>query len=71
MESLGLAGEAKLNCTMIYEVDMGKWTYLQVCKQGCKTVEGIYTTKKSVDWPGLSIRLSRNTNVNYLRAHSH
>jgi hypothetical protein len=27
-------------------------------RQGYNTVKQIYTTKKSLDWPGLSIRLS-------------
>ena len=40
--SLGLArGETKLNCNSQYG-----WS-----GHGCKTVKGIYTTKKSVDWP--------------------
>ena len=61
MESLGLAGEAKLNCNTL----RGKWTGLQVCKHGCKTVKGICTTKKSVDWHGLRIRLGgHNGNAN-------
>ena len=44
-ESLGLAGEARLNCNLLW----WKRICLQVCKQGCKTVEGIYTT--TIDWP--------------------
>ena len=40
VESLGLArGGTKLNCNTLWV----KWT-------GCKTVKGIYTTKKSAKW---------------------
>ena len=60
MESLGWAGEAKL--TAVHYGRGGK-----VCKHGCKKVEGIYITKTSVDWPGLSIRHSSgNANGNFL-----
>ena len=55
----------KLNCNTL----CGKWICLQVCRQGCNTVKGIYTTKKSVNWPGLRIRLhgySGTANANYL-----
>ena len=56
-----MVGETKIICNTLW----GKWT----CLQGCKTVEGMNTTKKSVDWHGLSIRLrgySGNTNANYV-----
>ena len=62
VESLGLAGEAKLTAT-----HYGRSGH--VCKHGCKKVKGIDTTKKSVDRPGLSIRnsgFSGNANVNFL-----
>ena len=65
VESL-LAGKAQINFNKIL---WGKWTRLQVCKQGCNTVKGIYTTKQSVDLPGLSIRLcgcNGNANDNHL-----
>ena len=58
-----MAGEANLTAIHYGEVDM------QVCKHGCKKVNRIYITKKSVDWPGLIIRhigYSRNANVNFL-----
>ena len=60
---LGLAGEAKL--AAIHYGRSGEC--LRVCKHGCKKVKGIYITKKSVDWPGLSIRHSSgNANGNFL-----
>ena len=60
-----IGGRGQVNCNTLW----GMWTCLQVCKQGCKKVKGIYTTKKSVDWPGLIIRLSGsrgNADVKYL-----
>ena len=58
---IGLAGKAKLNCITLWV----KW----VCLQGCKTVKGIYTIKKSVDLHGLSIRLrGYSGNANYLNS---
>ena len=53
-----MVGETKLNCNTLW----GKW----ICLQGCKTVKGILTTKKSVDWHGLSKRLRGTVNANYL-----
>ena len=60
-----MAGETKY----ILNASWGQWTCLQGCKQGCQKVKVIYTTKKSVDWHGLSIRFcgyGGNANENYL-----
>ena len=60
----GTGHDNKLICNTLC---MGEyWTHLTVF-QGRKTIKGIYTSKRSGDWQGLSITswLSGKANANY------
>ena len=62
-----LPGEVKRERPSKFAINCGgKWTRLQ----RWKTAEEIYTSKKSGDWHGLSIRLCGNANANHLHTFS-